>query len=276
MLLSEAPSGEGLTRNVALPGFPAGFESPGTGLSTPAGVRSISTSALARVKGALSLIGSDPVSHEPKLRPRLARPAASRANVIVADPSSPGARATSTWVAAPSSSPSPAIFSTLRSASNEAVAESSFSSARNFSIWRLSSAPLAWNWVSSGRAVLPSLRARTRSPSACPLTVAGSRVRPAWRRNGSRIKRSASESAVPVMCALEEASTMGLGVISGTVKARSFACTRRDGERTTGEGSRSYIDHHDSKGGEKVDADVAGREFTVQAYARKDASMHHL
>ena len=60
MLLSEAPSAIGLTRKVALPGFPAGFETPGTGLSTPACVRSISTSALARVSGALSLIGSGP------------------------------------------------------------------------------------------------------------------------------------------------------------------------------------------------------------------------
>src|SRR5580700_4357738 len=35
MLLSEAPSGEGLTRNVALPGFPAGFESPWDGIVDP-------------------------------------------------------------------------------------------------------------------------------------------------------------------------------------------------------------------------------------------------
>ena len=110
MLVSEAPSAIGLTRKVALPGFPTGFETPGTGLSTPAGVRSISTSALARVSGALSLTGSAPVSHEPKLRPRLARAAASSAKVTVAEPSSPGARPTSMWVAAPKRSPSPAIF----------------------------------------------------------------------------------------------------------------------------------------------------------------------
>ena len=63
MLLSDAPSAIGLTWNVALPGLPAGFATPGTGLSTPAAVRSISTSALARDSGALSLIGSGPVSH---------------------------------------------------------------------------------------------------------------------------------------------------------------------------------------------------------------------
>ena len=69
-------------------------------------------------------------------------------------------------------------------------------------------------------------------PSASPLTVEGSIVRPAWRRNGSRIRRSASASAVPVMCACAEASTIGLGVMSGTVKTRLFAWTRRDAERT--------------------------------------------
>ena len=34
------------------------------------------------------------------------------------------------------------------------------------------------------------------------------------------------------MCAFADASTIGLGVMSGTVKARPFACTRRDGDRT--------------------------------------------
>ena len=71
-LLTEAPSAEGLIWNVALPGLPAAFATPGIGLSTPAGVRSISTSALARDSGALSLIGSGPVS-QPRLRPRLRR-----------------------------------------------------------------------------------------------------------------------------------------------------------------------------------------------------------
>ena len=143
MLLSEEPSGAGLTRNVALPGFPAGFDTPGTGLSMPAGVRSISTSALVRLSGALSLTGSVPVSHEPKLRLRLARAAASSAKVTVAEPSSPAERLTSIWVAAPRTVPSPTIFSMSRSASNEAVADSSLSSARNLSSWKLASVPVA-------------------------------------------------------------------------------------------------------------------------------------
>ena len=45
------------------------------------------------------------------------------------------------------------------------------------------------------------------------------------------MSRSASASAVPVRCAWAEASTMGLGVVSGTVKAMLFACTRRVGDR---------------------------------------------
>ncbi len=134
MLLSEEPSGAGLTMKVAFPGFPAGFDTPGTGLSTAAGVRSISTSALARLNGALSLTGSVPVSHEAKFIPRLARAAASSAKVTVAAPSSPAARLTSTWAAAPRSMPSPTIFIDSRSPWNAAVADSSFSSARNLSI----------------------------------------------------------------------------------------------------------------------------------------------
>ena len=287
MLLSEAPSGVGLTRNVALPGFPAGFERPGTGLSTPAGVRSISTSALARVKGALSLIGSGPVSHEPKLMPRLARPAASRAKVMVADPSSPGARATSTWVAAPRSSPSPAIFSALRSASNEAVADSSFSSARNFSIWRLSSAPLAWNCVSSGRAVFPSLRSRTRSPSACPLTVAGSSrearlaaQRFAHEQIGERVGRSGH---VRLRGSVDDRSRRGVGDGEGEIVRLHAPRWRQDhrrviagdGEFVAGEGSRTLIGHHHRQAGHEVDADVAGGELAVQAFARQAAFVRH-
>ena len=65
-----------------------------------------------------------------------------------------------------------------------------------------------------------------------PFDGRGIKREPAWRRNGSRIRRSASASAVPVMCAFAEASTMALGVVSGTVKARLFACTRRDGDST--------------------------------------------
>src|SRR5579863_10761372 len=85
ILLREAPPAAGLATKVALPGFPAGFDRPGTKLSTPAWARSISTSALARVSGALSLTGSGPVSHG-KLRPRVARAAASRAKVTVDEP----------------------------------------------------------------------------------------------------------------------------------------------------------------------------------------------
>ena len=90
-LLTDAPSAEGLIWNVALPGFPAAFETPGIGLSMPAGVRSTSTSAEARDSGALSLIGSGPVS-QPKLIPRLTRAAWSSVAVRTAEPSSPGAR----------------------------------------------------------------------------------------------------------------------------------------------------------------------------------------
>ena len=109
-LPSAAPSGAGLTWKVALPGLPAAFETPGTGLSIAAWVRSISTSALVRLSGALSLIGSGPFS-QPRLKPRFARAAWSSVRVRVAEPSSPGALPTSRWAAAPNTWPSPAIFS---------------------------------------------------------------------------------------------------------------------------------------------------------------------
>ena len=190
MLLSEAPSGVGLTRNVALPGFPAGFESPGHGIVDACRREVDFDLRVGAGQGRLELdrqrpgqpraeieaaLGASRPRRGRKLRsptlPRRARgrhPHGSRRRGPRRRPRS------SAHCDRPRTRPSPT---------------SSFSSARNLSIWRLSSAPLAWNCVSSGRAVFPSLRSRTRSPSACPLTVAGSSVRPAWRRNGSRIKQ---------------------------------------------------------------------------------------
>ena len=112
-------------------------------------------------------------------------------------------------------------------------------------------------------------------------------MRPAWRRNGSRMSRSASESAVPVMCAFADASTMGLGVMSGMVKAtlvRLHPPRRRqhhrraiggDRELMAGEGSRAFIAHHRWQAGHEVDADVMGGELPMQAFARQAAFVRH-
>ena len=225
--------------------------------------RSISTSAFVRLSGALSLTGSVPVSHEPKLMSRLARAAASSANVTVAEPSSPAERLTSIWVGRrgpcrrrrssairgrPRTRPS-----RLRASLGRGTCRSEVRRALR---WRGTACPR--DGPSSELEIEGQIAFRL------PLTVDGSSLRPASRRRGSRIReigeRVSGSGHVRVRGRVDDRAWRGVGDVEGEV-ARLHPPGRRQGhgsavagerEFMTGERSGPLVGHHDRQAGHEA------------------------